>query len=116
MEKQKTALNQLLTELKENPYPEDVFLPVSSEELKAIHLMLLDRFNMPIDRLTGHIGRVLRKPLIEKATELLEAEKQIIKDAYDKGAIEQFNYLSNNTTGDFKTSDIYFTETFENPK
>jgi len=51
-----------------------------------------------------------------QATELLEAEKQIIKDAYDKGAIEQFNYLSNNTTGDFKTSDIYFTETFENTK
>jgi hypothetical protein len=57
----------LIEELKRDPYPEDIFLPVSSDDLKKIHELLMRELNMPIDRLSGHIGRLLRKPLREMA-------------------------------------------------
>ncbi len=43
----------------ENPYPKDVFLPVDQETYLKIHECLKKEFNMPIDRLAGHIGRRL---------------------------------------------------------
>lgn len=75
----KGAIEIFLQDLQYDPYPEDIFLPISKEELSAIHKMLAREFNMPLDRLSGHIGRILRKPLREKATELLEKEKQAYK-------------------------------------
>jgi hypothetical protein len=48
-----------------------------------------------------------------KATELLEEEKQEIEDAYNKGAGEEYKYQSSDCTTDVKTSEQYFTDTYE---
>lgn len=69
------AVEELLNELTINPYPEDIFLPVSKEKLLAIHKMLQQDFDIPLDRLTGHIGRLLRKPLADKAQEIIRQLK-----------------------------------------
>lgn len=104
----------MLTDLKENPYPEDVFLPVSKEELQSIHLMLQKEFNMPIDRLAGHIGRVLRKGIIKKATELLAEEKRQIETGFADGFVEGY---ATGKSGEQKSfPEQYFTETFESSK
>jgi hypothetical protein len=64
-------LKEFVMQFLQDPYPEDVFLPVSKQELTGIHEMLLKEFNMPLDRLTGHIGRLLRNPLMDEAKKLL---------------------------------------------
>lgn len=69
-------LEEFVKQFIPDPYPEDIFLPVSSDELKQIHALLQIKFKMPIDRLTGHIGRVLRNPLREQATQLLTKNPQ----------------------------------------
>jgi hypothetical protein len=56
-------INKLLEELQHDPYPEDIFPPVNKKQLKEIHLMLKEKFNMPLDRLSAHIARELRKGL-----------------------------------------------------
>jgi len=60
----------------ENPYPEDVFLPIDQETYHRIHQMLQKEFNMPIDRLAGHIGRRLwegfRNQMLKKIEEIEE--------------------------------------------
>ena len=71
---------EILEEVKEaimsikNPYPEDVFLPVDQNTYHKIHQMLQREFDMPIDRLAGHIGRKLfeglRRLIIQKIDEL----------------------------------------------
>ena len=53
------------------PYPEDIWLPVSSDELKRVHDMLQKEFNMPLDRLSGHIGRILYNGVSAAAKQLL---------------------------------------------
>ena len=40
-----------------NPYPEDIFTPIDSATLKEIHELLQREMNMPLDRLSGEIGR-----------------------------------------------------------
>jgi len=75
-----------LESLKENlPYPEDIFLPVSKRELSDIHDMLKQEFGMPLDRLTGHIGRLLRNPLSEQAQRLIASLLPLppVKDDWD---------------------------------
>ena len=49
-----------------NPYPEDVFLPVSKEEYTAIHNLLLKKFNIPLDRVSADLMRIARKILKEE--------------------------------------------------
>ena len=44
-----------------NPYPEDIFLPVSKEEYTAIHNLLLKHFNFPLDRLLADLMRIARE-------------------------------------------------------
>jgi len=60
----------------ENPYPEDVFLPVDQDTYEKIHEMLQKEFNMSIDRLAGHIGRKLfkglKKSILRKIEEVEE--------------------------------------------
>lgn len=78
---EKTTLENLLSEnpqavekifeafiedLKYDPYPTDIFPPVTKGQLKDIHLMLEENFNMPLDRLSAEIGRQLRKGLLDK--------------------------------------------------
>lgn len=62
-----------LHELTSDPYPEDVFLPIPTNVLEMIHSTLMDEYKMPLDRLTGHIGRRLRQPLSVKAKSLLNS-------------------------------------------
>jgi len=49
---------ELVSSLK-NPYPEDIWLPIDQDTYHRIHKTLQKEFNMPIDRLMGHIGRRL---------------------------------------------------------
>ena len=56
----------------ENPYPEDIFLPIDQDTYNRIHEMLQKEFNMPIDRLAGHIGRKLWKGLKNSILRRLE--------------------------------------------
>lgn len=67
MEKNKEGVEEILNDFLQDPYPEDIFLPIPQEQYLQIHEMLKEKFNMPIDRLAGHIGRQLRKPLKEAA-------------------------------------------------
>lgn len=68
-------VNKLVECLKElsdaEPYPEDIFLPVSKELLQDIHKLLLKTYSIPLDRLTGQIGRVLYSGIKSKAKEAL---------------------------------------------
>lgn len=65
----------LRAELQYDPYPEDIFPPLSSEQLKEIHSLLIEKLNIPIDRLSAQIGRQLRKGLLN-AINRLEEESQ----------------------------------------
>jgi hypothetical protein len=58
----------------QQPYPEDVFLPITQIELAVIHMMLQKEFDMPLDRLAGHIGRVLRTGISEQIKQLLNQQ------------------------------------------
>lgn len=54
-----------------NPYPKDIFQPISNGELKAVEGMLKNINGMSLDRLSGHIGRLLLKGIQTKAKKLL---------------------------------------------
>lgn len=63
-DKQKDVL-KLIDEVK-NPYPEDIFLPVSKGEYTAIHNLLLKHFNIPLDRVSADLMRRARNTLKEE--------------------------------------------------
>jgi len=46
---------------KENPYPEDVFLPIPEEDFDKINDLLKKEMGYSIDRLFGNMGRKLYK-------------------------------------------------------
>ena len=58
---------------KENPYPENVFLPITHTQFRKIHTLLLKELKIPLDRVSGNISRRvwnvvcfdLRKELLE---------------------------------------------------
>lgn len=72
LQKENEALRETLRRFTHQAYPEDVFLPVSKEELAAIHQMLMDKFNMPLDRLSGHIGREITGWIVKAAQDALK--------------------------------------------
>ncbi|MFH1230045.1 MAG: hypothetical protein V1709_00970 [Planctomycetota bacterium] len=43
--------------LPKNPYPEDIFIPMTKEQLAEVHKLLQEKMGIPLDRLTGEIGR-----------------------------------------------------------
>lgn len=47
----------------DNPYPENIFKPLGDEDYKKIH-KLLKKNGYTLDRLSGNIGRDIRKGLI----------------------------------------------------
>ncbi len=49
-----------------NPYPEDVFTPISKEQLEQIDKVLNESFGFHLDRLSAHIGRQIRKGIIRE--------------------------------------------------
>jgi len=71
----KSYVREIILSL-ENPYPEDIFLPIDQDTYEKIHEMLQKEFNMSIDRLAGHIGRKLwkglRKSILRKMEEVEE--------------------------------------------
>jgi len=68
----KSYARKLVSSLK-NPYPEDIWLPINRKTYLEIHKMLQKEFNIPIDRLMGHIGRRLwegfRNQMLQKIDE-----------------------------------------------
>lgn len=60
----------------DDPYPTDIFPPITPDQWKAIHHMIEERFGFPIDRLSAEYGRRLRKPLIDEAKNCLAVLKQ----------------------------------------
>jgi len=40
-----------------NPYPEDIFTPIDSATLRKIHELLQEKMDIPLDRVSGEIGR-----------------------------------------------------------
>jgi hypothetical protein len=62
--------DEILNSLSVNPYPTDIFPELSKEQLRLIHQVISAHLDIPIDRLTGHIGRLLRKPYQEDIEKL----------------------------------------------
>lgn len=62
--------DKILDSLLENPYPTDIFPELSKDQLRLIHQVISAHLNIPLDRLTGHIGRLLRKPYQEDIIKL----------------------------------------------
>jgi len=56
------AKDKILDDILVNPYPIDIFGELTSEELKNIHELLKIELNIPLDKLSAHIGREFRKP------------------------------------------------------
>ena len=56
---------------KENPYPEDVFLPIPKEDFDNINDFLKKEMGYSIDRLSGNMGRKLYKSIIEILKEVI---------------------------------------------
>jgi len=57
---------------KENPYPEDVFLPIPKEDFDKINDFLKKEMGYSIDRLSGNMGRKLYKSIIEILKEVIK--------------------------------------------
>jgi len=57
---------------KENPYPEDVFLPIPKKDFDKINDFLKKEMGYPIDRLSGNMGRKLYKSIIEVIKEVIK--------------------------------------------
>ena len=57
---------------KENPYPKDIFLPISKEDFNKINNWLKKELGYPIDRLSGNLGRNIYKSIIEKIKEVIK--------------------------------------------
>jgi len=57
---------------KENPYPEDVFLPIEKEDFDKINDLLKKEMGYSIDRLFGNMGRKLYKSIIEILREVIK--------------------------------------------
>jgi len=57
---------------KENPYPEDVFLPVEKEDFNKINNLLKKEMGYSIDRLSGNMGRKIYKSIIEILREMIK--------------------------------------------
>ena len=57
---------------KENPYPEDVFLPIEKEDFNKINGLLKREMGYSIDRLSGNIGRKLYKSITEILREMIK--------------------------------------------
>ena len=70
VEDQSKTIKAIREVLNENPYPTDIFPIVTTKQLNDIHEMLLKEFGFPLDRLSGHIGRVLRKGLSEQISHI----------------------------------------------
>ena len=57
---------------KENPYPEDVFLPIEKEDFNKINNWLKKELGCPIDRLSGNLGRKIYKSIVEEIKEVIK--------------------------------------------
>ena len=57
---------------KENPYSEDVFLPIPKEDFDKINDLLKKEMGYWIDRLTGNIGRRLYESITEILREMIK--------------------------------------------
>jgi len=57
---------------KENPYPEDIFLPIEKEDFNKINDLLKREMGYSIDRLSGNMGRKLYKSIIEILKEVIK--------------------------------------------
>ena len=57
---------------KENPYPEDVFLPIGKEDFDKINDLLKKEMGYSINRLFGNMGRKLYKSIIEILREMIK--------------------------------------------
>jgi len=60
-------LREFIETLLVDPYSEDIFLPIPTNVLQMIHETLKEEYKMPLDRLSGHIGRLLRNPIRQAA-------------------------------------------------
>ncbi|MCK4464843.1 MAG: hypothetical protein KAU83_03945 [Bacteroidales bacterium] len=69
-EKIKEELIQFLE--KENPYPEDVFLPIPKEDFNKINNWLKKELGYSIDRLSGNMGRKIYKSIIEEIKDVVK--------------------------------------------
>ncbi len=56
----------------ENPYPEDIFLPIEKEDFNKINDLLKNEMGYSIDRLMGNMGRKLYKSIIEILREMIK--------------------------------------------
>ncbi|HDJ96538.1 MAG TPA: hypothetical protein ENG45_00515 [Candidatus Aenigmarchaeota archaeon] len=63
-----------------NPYPEDIFTPISKEEWKKINEVLKRELGVPLDRVSGNIGRKLYEGFMVKVNELLSDIEKRIKE------------------------------------
>lgn len=67
-------LKQIIHDLKNmNPYPKDVFIPITDEERKALNKLLKDNGYSP-DGLHGNWGRYVWDLCVSKAEELIEEQ------------------------------------------
>ena len=57
---------------KENPYSEDVFLPIPKEDFDKINDRLKKEMDYSIDRLSGNMGRRIYKSIIEEIKEMIK--------------------------------------------
>jgi hypothetical protein len=69
-ENYKEKINILMS--RENPYSEDIFIPISKEDFAKINDLLKKKMGYPIDRLSGCLGRELYKSIIETLKEMLD--------------------------------------------
>lgn len=61
--------------LPKNPYPKDIWIPMTKEQLAEVHKLLQEKMGIPLDRLTGEIGRRTWNSLIEEIEQKLEGGK-----------------------------------------
>lgn len=64
-------LEEFIEQFLPNPYPEDIFTPLTAKQLQDIHYLILNTFKIPLDLVAAQIGRELRKPLTAKVKQLL---------------------------------------------
>lgn len=75
IELENQRFREVLEKLKKNPYPDDIFLPLTQKQISDVHKKCVE-LGFPIDRLSAHIGRRIRfgiDLMIEKA---LKEEKK----------------------------------------
>ena len=72
----KLERERILEILRYNPYPTDIFPQLSKTDLKRINNDMINGTGIPLDRLSAHIGRELRKGIIKEIKKSSDKEEE----------------------------------------